>query len=95
MSASASEVAATLLESFRTSVEGASPYRHWFLKGCLPQSTVDEILGLPISASDLGGVSGKRELHNATRHYFDVANRGNYQSAEAVASGCRIRASRR
>jgi len=86
MSASANEVAANLLESFRTSVEGQSPYRHWFLKNCLPQSTVDEILALPISAPDLGGVSGKRELHNASRHYFDVANRAEYACAEAVAT---------
>jgi hypothetical protein len=86
MSASANEVAETLLRSFRTSKEEQSPYRHWFLKDCLPQSTVDEILALPISASDLGGVSGKRELHNATRHYFDVPNRAEYQCAEAVAT---------
>lgn len=86
MSASAIEVAATLLKSFRNSIEERSPYRHWFLKDCLPKSTVDEILGLPISASDLGGVSGKRELHNATRHYFDVPNRSKYSCAESVAA---------
>lgn len=91
MSASANEVAQALLESFRTSVEERSPYRHWFLKDCLPQSTVDEILDLPISAADLGGVSGKRELHNATRHYFDVPNRAKYASAEAVASALQDR----
>lgn len=86
MSASANEVADTLLKSFHASTEGDSPYRHWFLKDCLPQSTVDEILSLPISAADLGGVSGKRELHNATRHYFDVPTRGEYACAESVAS---------
>ncbi len=86
MSASANEVAATLLESFRTSAEAASPYRHWFLKNCLPQSIVDEVLALPISASDLGGVSGKRELHNNSRHYFDVANRAEHACAESVAA---------
>ncbi|CAN1721472.1 2OG-Fe(II) oxygenase [Hyphomicrobium sp. 1Nfss2.1] len=86
MSASAKEVAASLLRSFHTASEGRSPYRHWFLKDCLPQSTVDEILSLPISAADLGGVSGKRELHNASRHYFDVANRAEHGCAESVSS---------
>jgi len=86
MSASANEVAESLLHSFRTSVEEGSPYRHWFLKDCLPASTVEEILALPISAPDLGGVSGKRELHNATRHYFDVPARAQHPCAEAVAA---------
>ncbi len=86
MSASANEVAATLLRSFDTSVEARSPYRHWFLNNCLPKSTVEEILGLPISAADLGGVSGKRELHNATRHYFDVQNRAEHACAESVSA---------
>ncbi|MEI9901171.1 MAG: hypothetical protein WDN31_14660 [Hyphomicrobium sp.] len=86
MSASATEVAHSLVKSFETSTEVASPYRHWLLKDCLPQSTVDEILGLPISAPDLGGVSGKRELHNNSRHYFDVPNREKFASAESVAA---------
>jgi hypothetical protein len=86
MSASANEVAATLLESFHNATRAENPYRHWFLNDCLPQSTVDEILALPISAADLGGVSGKRELHNNSRHYFDVANRTEHACAEAVAA---------
>ncbi|MDH4981746.1 2OG-Fe(II) oxygenase [Hyphomicrobium sp. D-2] len=86
MSASAKDVAASLLRSFRNSNEEWHPYRHWFLQNCLPQSTVDDILDLPISAADLGGVSGKRELHNASRHYFDVGNRAEYACAESVAA---------
>jgi len=86
MSASTNEVAATLINSFRNAAEEHTPYRHWFLKDCLPQSTVDEILALPISAADLGGVSGKRELHNNTRHYFDIANRAEHACAESVAA---------
>ena len=85
MSTPASEVVSSLLTSFRTALEERSPYRHWFLQSCLPAATVDEILALPISASDLGGVSGKRELHNATRHYFDVGNRQMYGCAASVA----------
>ena len=63
------------------------PYRHWFLQRCLPADAVDPILDLPFPAPDLGGVSGKRELHNATRKYFDAENR-------AQVSGLRRRSAR-
>jgi len=59
------------------------PYRHWFLQRCIPEDAVDPILALPFPAPDLGGVSGKRELHNATRKYFDVENRGKFPVCEA------------
>ncbi len=91
MSASADEVARSLLESFDAATVGESPYRHWFLKDCLPPATVDEILGLPISAASLGGVSGKRELHNNSRHYFDIEARKNHACAESVAAALQDR----
>src|SRR5262249_11670824 len=59
------------------------PYRHWFLLRLTPQVAVDPILALPFPAPDLGGVSGKRELHNATRKYFDVENRAKFPVCEA------------
>src|SRR5262245_38786632 len=71
-----------LLESIATSERHEQPYRHWFLKRCLPEDALDEILALPFPAPDLGGVSGKRELHNATRRYFDVENRGRHAVCE-------------
>ena len=67
-----------LLESIATSERHETPYRHWFLSGCLPEDALEEILALPFPAPDLGGVSGRRELHNATRRYFDVENRAHY-----------------
>jgi hypothetical protein len=73
--------------SLAASIERArrleQPYRHWFLERCVPEDAVDAILGLPFPAPDLGGVSGKRELHNATRRYFDVDNRGKFGVCEA------------
>jgi hypothetical protein len=39
---------------------------------------------LPFQAPDLGGISGKREVHNATRKYFDVANRKTFPVCAAV-----------
>jgi len=52
---------------------------------------VDDILQLPFEAADLGGVSGKREIHNNTRHYFDAANRARFASVSAVASALQDR----
>jgi hypothetical protein len=66
---------AALIESIDTSRRVEQPYRHWFLQRCLPADAVDPILDLPFPAPDLGGVSGKREIHNATRRYFDAENR--------------------
>src|SRR5262249_3097710 len=43
---------------------------------------VDAILALPFPAPDLGGVSGRREIHNATRKYFDVPNRAEFAICE-------------
>jgi hypothetical protein len=85
MSASSLEIVRSLLSSFRSASVNRSPYRHWFLQGCLPPAVVDEILALPLAAADLGGVSGKRELHNASRQYFDAPNRAKYRCVSDVA----------
>jgi hypothetical protein len=61
------------------------PYPHWFLTHCLPDDVAGEITALPFPAPALGGLSGKRELHNATRKYFDVENRRAYEVVEAFA----------
>ena len=73
---------ATLLESFVSARRQEQPYRHWFLQHCVPEDAVDPILDLPFPAPELGGVSGKRELHNATRTYFDAENRANFPVCE-------------
>jgi hypothetical protein len=74
---------ASLLESIAGARREEKPYRHWFLQHCIPGDAVDPILDLPFPAPDLGGVSGKRELHNATRRYFDEENRGQFRVCEA------------
>jgi len=85
MTSSADDVVSSLLRSVEQSQQNETPYRHWFLAGCLPEDTLDDILGLPFEAPDLEGVSGKRELHNATRTYFDAENRENYPFCDAFA----------
>jgi hypothetical protein len=59
-----------------------TPYPHWFLRACLPDEAVDRVLALPFPAPSLGGVWGKRELHNATRKYFDAENRARFPICE-------------
>jgi hypothetical protein len=78
-----------IIRSFLSSVDSGKrserPYRNWFLTGCLPPDVVDDILALPFEAPSLEGVSGKRELHNNTRKYFDAENRKLFPVCEAVA----------
>jgi hypothetical protein len=78
-----------IVQSFMLSLDRAKrseqPYRNWALKACFPADTVDDILALPFEAPSLDGVSGKRELHNNTRKYFDVDNRKRFAVCEAVA----------
>ncbi len=70
---------AALSKSFAGAKVSDKPYRHWNLDHCLPDDAVDPLLDLPFPAPALGGVSGKREIHNATRRYFDAENNGRYQ----------------
>lgn len=67
-------IVGSMLASIEGSKGAREPYAHWFLDACLPGDAVDAILDLPFAAPELGGISGKRELHNATRTYFDQPN---------------------
>lgn len=87
MTSSSDDVASSLLKSIDESQHSDTPYDHWNLRHCVPDDIIDEILELPFEAPDLGGVSGKRELHNATRTYFDVENRAKYPACAAFAGG--------
>ena len=91
MSAASREIVVSLLDSFDSGIERLRPYPHRFVKDCLPARMVDEVLALPFGAADLGGISGKRELHNATRHYFDVGNRASYACVERIATALQDR----
>jgi hypothetical protein len=81
----AETVTETLLSSFAGARGHDQPYRHWFVENCLPQAGLDAANGLPFAAPALGGVSGKREVHNATRRYFDAENRAKFPVASAMA----------
>ena len=87
MAISADAVVASMHKSITTSKRHDAPYTHWFLNGCLPEDAVPKIQALPFEAPALSGISGKRELHNATRKYFDRGNCAAFPVCQAVADG--------
>ena len=82
---SANDVVETFLECVNSSKLSEQPYPHWMLKGCFPADTIEDLVTLPFEAPSLDGISGKRELHNNTRKYFDVENRKNFPVCDAIA----------
>jgi hypothetical protein len=78
------EIVDRFIASVDASTRIAEPYPHWILENCLPGHVVDDIIALPFDAPDLEGVSGKRELHNKTRSYFDAPNRAQFPVCEDV-----------
>jgi len=84
MTGPSSAVVQSLKHSFETSTLIVEPYKHWVLKGCLPDDVATDVISLPFQAPSLAGVSGKRELHNNTRTYFDAANQARFASVKSV-----------
>jgi hypothetical protein len=83
MASTSEAIVASLLKSFAAARRNEEPYRHWFVTQCLPAAAADEITVLPFPAPALDGVSGKREIHNATRKYFDQPNRERFPVCRA------------
>jgi hypothetical protein len=69
---------AHLAASLKAAPAIEAPYRHWLPTNLLPDAMARELAALPFDAPDLHGVSGKRELHNDTRQYFDKANNARF-----------------
>lgn len=82
---SADDIVRSFIKSIDSGKRSDQPYRHWLISNCLPRDTVDDVIALPFEAPSLDGVSGKRELHNNTRKYFDIDNRTHFPVCEAVA----------
>jgi hypothetical protein len=76
-------IVSSMLSSIEASKVSDKPYRHWFLTNCLPADAAKAVLDLPFPAPELGGLSGKREVHNATRKYFDQENMGKFEVCKA------------
>lgn len=76
---------AAFATSLRAAVPEEDPYRHWVLSRALPVEVAESLKRLPIPASDLGGISGARELHNNSRRYFDTQAMEEFPVCRAVA----------
>ena len=80
------EIQETLERSLACAARFDEPYRHWVLDKFFPDGVAADLQGVEFPVAALGGVSGKRELHNDTRHYVDEANRARLPSFAAIAN---------
>jgi hypothetical protein len=80
------QVQAALIRAFKARETSEAPYRHWIVRGCLPEEVVAALCATPIPPQVVGGLSGRRELHNDSRHYFDIETRRAGPACEAVAA---------
>jgi hypothetical protein len=78
-------VQASLITAFMKADADPAPYQHWIVSNVFPGGMTAELARLPFPCPDLHGVSGKRELHNDQRHYFDAANSARFAICAAVA----------
>jgi hypothetical protein len=85
LKSSADDMVRSFVKSVDNGKRSDKPYTYWSIKDCLPADTVDDVIALPFEAPSLDGISGKRELHNNTRKYFDIENRTRFPVCEAVA----------
>jgi len=85
MSPDAQRIAASFAAAIAARRSFARPYPHSFLDGVFPEDVADELAELPFAAPSLDGVSGKRELHNDSRVYFDAAGVARFPVMGAVA----------
>jgi len=78
-------IKAQVASSVAAATISETPYHHWTLSHVFPDATVDALFELPFKAPALDGISGKRELHNDTRTYFNDETIGRRPVCEAVA----------
>jgi hypothetical protein len=83
--ASAAGIARAFRESIANRRSFEEPYPHHLVDDVLPRSVIGQLATLPFTPPDLHGVSGKRELHNDSRSYFDVAGMARFPVMQAVA----------
>ncbi len=84
-------VTAQLIASFAAARPFDEPYRHFIVTEVFPAEVAQALLHLPFAAAGVEGVSGKRELHNPTRRYFDAETCGAFPVCRAVAQAFQAR----
>jgi hypothetical protein len=83
--AASSAVSRAFLAAIEARETHMEPYRWWLADDVLPPETLRDLANLPFEAPSLDGVSGKRELHNESRSYFDAAGMARLPVMRAVA----------
>lgn len=85
-----------LQASFSERADYTHPYPYFVVKNLLPDPALPLLRDLPYEAPNLEGPSGKRDLHNATRNYFDRPNQDAHEIirliSEAFQSSQTVRA---
>lgn len=85
----ATSKSADMKKAFFASMNAAQvkdyPYRHWLVFDIFPVEIAEQLANLPFPVPDIGGISGQRDLHNATRQYFDRDNIQKYVLCKEVA----------
>jgi len=85
MSPEARRVADSFLASIGARKAFDKPYRHFLLDHVFPVDVSATLAELPFAAPVLNGISGKRELHNDQRRYFDAATMAQFPVMRPVA----------
>ena len=67
------DIKAAVLASVEARRSFDEPYRYALVDDLFPAAVAQQLATLPFKAPGLDGLSGKRELHNDTRRYFDAA----------------------
>ena len=85
LSAAAARVADAFSASLSRRLAFDAPYRHYLIEGAFPADVAEQLATLPFAAPTLDGVSGRRELHNDKRSYFDAAGMARFPVMRDVA----------
>ena len=78
-------VIAGLCGAFAGAAAYEHPFTHWTVSPVFPVVLADALATLPFRTVRLNGVSGKRELHNDQRHYFNRETNARFQVCADVA----------
>jgi len=87
-------VARHFISSLTTKPAANEPYKHWLLTDVLPCFSANQVTLLPYTVAAIADTYGKRDTHNASRHFFNVEAQqaypvcadiaGAFQSADVV-----------
>lgn len=79
------EIKESLRRAFGDAAAHEAPYRHWILRQVFPQPVYRDLSALPFPVTELEGVSGTRDVHNADRVYFAGRNMTEFFNVRAAA----------